>query len=181
MEALEDAASLSHKTSYCMYVCIYPLELRIPCDATPARNLEWSLVWSAHQVHALRSCPWGYHRYHSTAVNTEEMGSWTIEECDQSARSPQTDHIQVHKQEGASRIKADAPDWLKTREKRPMSKDPLTPSDHPTDTANIVTGRMADALVNVDKSVEFEERMTSFKTGWLKNFYLKFTKDELSR
>ena len=77
-----------------------------------------------------------------------------------------------HKEEGASRIKTDAGDREKIRNKLVICIDPLNPDSHPPgNLINIVTGRISPASVNVDDSVKLGENlMRTYEEGWPQSF-----------
>ncbi len=59
----------------------------------------------------------------------------------------------VHKEESKSRIAADKTDREELKRKLSMSINPLEPSGHPELIVNVVNGRIAPSLVNVDKAI----------------------------
>ena len=79
-----------------------------------------------------------------------------------------------HKEEMNSRIRTDAQDRSKIRQKFQESVDPLASSSHP-DAAGIiqiVSGRIcADTTVNIDEAVSIGEMMEQYERTWPGGFY----------
>ena len=87
--------------------------------------------------------------------------------------------ITTHKEESATRIMTDSVDREKIRKKLATCIDPLDPSSHPSGSiVNIVTGMISLASVNVDDSVQLDERLMrrSYREGWPQSFHKPLTK-----
>ena len=78
----------------------------------------------------------------------------------------------THKEEMSGRIASDANDRGDIQQKLEMCIDPFNSDNHPDGIVNIVTGRIAPDIVNVDNSVAMgKEQMKQFDTGWPATFY----------
>ena len=86
--------------------------------------------------------------------------------------------VTTHKEEGLSRIKADAIDREKIRDKLITCIDPLnSDSHHPGVLVNVVTGRVASPTVNIDESVKLGKHlMKSYEDGWPGSFHKPLAK-----
>ena len=88
------------------------------------------------------------------------------------------DTVQLyHKEEAKSRILADSKDRTGLGNKLDSCLHPLNPSEHPEDSlVNIVSGKIAPPVVNVDSSVKIGERMMAdFEKTWPDGFYKTIT------
>ena len=74
--------------------------------------------------------------------------------------------VKKNKEEGENRMESDELVRSKLHEKLVMCIDPLDPTLHPEGLVNIVTGRVAPEIVNVDKAVELgRKQMKEFEAS----------------
>ena len=78
----------------------------------------------------------------------------------------------THKEEGKSRIKSDGEDRRKIRDMLSTCISPLNPEEHPKESVNIVTGKLATYVVNVDRAHEIGcKQIVAFKSSIPDGFY----------
>ena len=81
-------------------------------------------------------------------------------------------HVDVHKEEHPSRIKADYQDRLKIREKLLTCIDILDSTTHPKNIVNISSGRVGTDSVNAHISVKIgSEQVRLYEQSWPGGFY----------
>ena len=82
-----------------------------------------------------------------------------------------------HKEESKSRMKSDGDDRTKIQEMLHTCIHPFSPEEHPEDLVNIVTGRVTNDAVNVDKAYEIGcKQVAEFKSSLPDGFYAQQSK-----
>ena len=102
-----------------------------------------------------------------------------MKEIEEENRDTTTVHL-YHKEEAKSRILADTKDRTGLLEKLDTCLHPLDPSEHPGESiVNILSGKIALPVVNVDSAVKIGETMfEDFEKTWPEGFYKTHSEDD---